>query len=91
MYEMLVGYPPFYAEDPITTCKKVLFKLLIFFLLDSTVVVAQFQKTPAKFKILLELPDNFRSVYSLQCKKLFSVLIYTKKLPVKLQGYWEID
>lgn len=23
MYEMLVGYPPFYAEDPITTCKKI--------------------------------------------------------------------
>lgn len=23
MYEMLFGYPPFYADDPITTCKKV--------------------------------------------------------------------
>lgn len=23
MFEMLVGYPPFYADDPITTCKKV--------------------------------------------------------------------
>lgn len=23
MYEMLVGYPPFYSEDPITTCRKV--------------------------------------------------------------------
>lgn len=23
MYEMLVGYPPFYSDDPITTCKKV--------------------------------------------------------------------
>ncbi|KAI7749373.1 hypothetical protein M8C21_000723 [Ambrosia artemisiifolia] len=22
MYEMLVGYPPFYADDPITTCRK---------------------------------------------------------------------
>jgi hypothetical protein len=25
MYEMLVGYPPFYADDPITTCRKVCF------------------------------------------------------------------
>lgn len=24
MYEMLVGYPPFYADDPISTCRKVL-------------------------------------------------------------------
>jgi len=23
MYEMLVGYPPFYSEDPLTTCKKI--------------------------------------------------------------------
>lgn len=25
MYEMLVGYPPFYSDDPITTCRKVAF------------------------------------------------------------------
>lgn len=25
MYEMLVGYPPFYADDPIMTCRKVNF------------------------------------------------------------------
>jgi len=24
MYEMLVGYPPFYSDDPVTTCRKVL-------------------------------------------------------------------
>lgn len=23
MYEMLVGYPPFYADDPLTTCRKI--------------------------------------------------------------------
>ncbi|KAK8597584.1 hypothetical protein V6N13_094987 [Hibiscus sabdariffa] len=23
MYEMLIGYPPFYANDPITTCRKI--------------------------------------------------------------------
>ncbi|KAG8375699.1 hypothetical protein BUALT_Bualt10G0127700 [Buddleja alternifolia] len=23
MYEMLVGYPPFYADDPMTTCRKI--------------------------------------------------------------------
>nr|GMD11977.1 serine/threonine-protein kinase tricorner-like [Ipomoea batatas] len=23
MYEMLVGYPPFYSDDPITTCRKI--------------------------------------------------------------------
>lgn len=25
MYEMLVGYPPFYSDDPMTTCRKVIF------------------------------------------------------------------
>jgi serine/threonine protein kinase len=25
MYEMLVGYPPFYSEDPMSTCRKVNF------------------------------------------------------------------
>ncbi|RDY09547.1 Serine/threonine-protein kinase CBK1, partial [Mucuna pruriens] len=24
MYEMLVGYPPFYSDDPITTCRKLI-------------------------------------------------------------------
>ncbi len=23
MYEMLVGYPPFYADDAVTTCRKI--------------------------------------------------------------------
>lgn len=23
MYEMLVGYPPFYSDEPMTTCRKV--------------------------------------------------------------------
>lgn len=23
MYEMLVGYPPFYSEEPMSTCRKV--------------------------------------------------------------------
>jgi serine/threonine kinase 38 len=23
MYECLVGYPPFYADDPMTTCRKI--------------------------------------------------------------------
>ena len=25
MYEMLVGYPPFYSDDPMSTCRKVIF------------------------------------------------------------------
>ena len=24
MYEMLVGYPPFYGDDPLVTCRKIL-------------------------------------------------------------------
>lgn len=34
MYEMLVGYPPFYSDDPMSTCRKVneeMFYVLIFF------------------------------------------------------------
>ena len=23
MYEMMVGYPPFYSDDPVTTCRKI--------------------------------------------------------------------
>ena len=23
MYEMLVGYPPFYSEEPMSTCRKI--------------------------------------------------------------------
>jgi serine/threonine kinase 38 len=23
MYEMLVGYPPFYSDEPMSTCRKV--------------------------------------------------------------------
>lgn len=23
MYEMLVGYPPFYSDDPVSTCRKI--------------------------------------------------------------------
>lgn len=26
MYEMLVGYPPFYSDEPMSTCRKVIFK-----------------------------------------------------------------
>lgn len=25
MYEMLVGYPPFYSDDPMTTCRKIVY------------------------------------------------------------------
>jgi len=33
MYEMLVGYPPFYSDDPITTCRKVFLLILIWLVL----------------------------------------------------------
>lgn len=23
MFEMMVGYPPFYSDDPLTTCRKI--------------------------------------------------------------------
>ncbi|RVW33398.1 Serine/threonine-protein kinase tricorner [Vitis vinifera] len=29
MYEMLVGYPPFYSDEPMTTCRKVVLGMLI--------------------------------------------------------------
>lgn len=30
MYEMLVGYPPFYSEEPMSTCRKVYVLTLLF-------------------------------------------------------------
>ena len=30
MYEMLVGYPPFYSDDPMSTCRKVISRVLVF-------------------------------------------------------------
>jgi hypothetical protein len=30
MYEMLVGYPPFYSDDPMSTCRKVIFLIEMF-------------------------------------------------------------
>lgn len=33
MYEMLVGYPPFYSENPMSTCKKVFKSSLLIALL----------------------------------------------------------
>ena len=30
MYEMLVGYPPFYSDDPMSTCRKVIFLMEMF-------------------------------------------------------------
>jgi serine/threonine kinase 38 len=23
MFEMMIGYPPFYSDDPLTTCRKI--------------------------------------------------------------------
>jgi len=35
MYEMLVGYPPFYSDEPMTTCRKVCNSLHLFAILSS--------------------------------------------------------
>lgn len=29
MYEMLVGYPPFYSDEPMSTCRKVILQILV--------------------------------------------------------------
>jgi protein-serine/threonine kinase len=35
MYEMLVGFPPFYSDDPMTTCRSVL-------QCKTSIIIAQF-------------------------------------------------
>jgi len=35
MYEMLVGYPPFYSDDPMLTCRKVIFLKEMFFVINA--------------------------------------------------------
>lgn len=42
MYEMLVGYPPFYADDPISTCRKVL-HFAVMFTIPVSLLCAKFQ------------------------------------------------
>jgi len=41
MYEMLVGYPPFYGDDPLVTCRKILcFKETLIFPPEATISAA---------------------------------------------------
>ena len=43
MFEMLVGYPPFYSDDPMTTCRKVKTEIhLIFFMFSLLEISAVF-------------------------------------------------
>lgn len=30
MYEMLIGYPPFYSDDPMSTCRKVVLEICFY-------------------------------------------------------------
>lgn len=53
LFEMLVGYPPFYADEPITTCRKVI----------ATFGFPSFKYSLIDFRILLTPPTtNFLSV-----------------------------
>ena len=65
MYEMLVGFPPFYSDDPMTTCRKVTNPLLLpsqvlHFFSDSNVgnvhVLYSFVYADCKLEKLLEIP-----------------------------------
>lgn len=65
MYEMLVGYPPFYADDPISTCRKVLNLAVMF-----TIPVKQskqFDWRPIELNKTVCTKVLVQKVYSFSC------------------------
>ncbi|KAL6897861.1 hypothetical protein ACP4OV_006820 [Aristida adscensionis] len=82
MYEMLVGYPPFYSDDPITTCRKYAWYVRTYSCLEhhnkicncaNVLCIKRLIKQIVHWKSYLKFPDNPR--LSLEAKDLICRLL----------------
>nr|KJB29795.1 hypothetical protein B456_005G119300 [Gossypium raimondii] len=61
MFEMLVGYPPFYSEEPLSTCRKFQ-RLPIYLMLNKIVNWRTHLKFPEEAKLSAEAKDLIRKL-----------------------------
>lgn len=91
MYEMLIGYPPFYSDEPMATCRKVNSWIMLCHLSSSA-----FQISPAvgccvqivNWRSHLKFPDEVR--LSAEAKDLISKLLCDVEHRLGTKGAHEI-
>lgn len=92
MYEMLVGYPPFYSKEPMSTCRKVKYKFtLIFFSIKLDISLAVFYifiMQIVNWKTYLKFPEEAK--LSFDAKDLVSRLLCNVDQRLGTRGAHEI-